>query len=65
MGVFIRDDVVVDEELAVAPCHGGDDGVENIAAFVVGPVVEDGVEVICACSLAVDEKKNQPHVPFV
>lgn len=40
--------VLVDEKLAVPGFHGGGDVRKDLPAFIVGPVMEDGVHVIGA-----------------
>ena len=46
----VRDDVLVDQHFAVARLQGGEEVGEDLAAHVIGPVVEDGVHVVCACA---------------
>ena len=46
----VRDDVFVDQHFAVARLQGGEEVGEDLAAHVIGPVVEDGVHVVCACA---------------
>lgn len=48
VGAGVRDDVLVDEDLAVAGLHGGGDVGEDLEARLVGPIVEDGVHEVGA-----------------
>ena len=50
----VGDDVLGDEQLAVAFGHGGLEVGEDVRALLVGPVVENGVEVVCSCAGAFD-----------
>ena len=51
VGAGIRDDVLVDQKLAVARLHRGSDVGEDLEADVVGPVMENGVHEVCASAL--------------
>lgn len=50
MRALVRDAIFVDQEFGVAGLHGLGDAGEDRAGEGVGPVVEDGVEVVGACS---------------
>ena len=47
-GALVGDDKVVYEDLGVAFFHGGHDGLEDLRVDFVVPVLDDGMEVVCA-----------------
>ena len=52
MHASVREDHFVEQDGGIRT-HGCDDVSEDLAAFVVGPVVENGAEIVelCACAL--------------
>ena len=57
----VRDHELVDEEFAVTGLHGGDEMAKDVAAFLIGPVVEDGVHEV---STGAWERHSQLHGRF-
>lgn len=51
---MIRDDMLGDEQLAVAFAHGSLEIAEDVGALLVAPIVEDRVKIVssCACALS-------------
>lgn len=48
LGAGVWDDILIDEELAVAGLHGSGDVSKDLEADLLGPVVEDRVHEVCA-----------------
>ena len=50
---MVRDDMLGDEQFAIALGHGRLEIGEDVGAFFVGPVMEDRVKIVCsgACAL--------------
>lgn len=46
IGIGVWDDILIDEDLAVSPLHGGDEVGQDLATVVIIPVVQDRVHVV-------------------